>query len=454
MLWKSQFVFIIKILRLFLKTERMITINTKEFTFFDLHNMPYDRASKLTEVPYLDESGEIVPVNEQIAIVTHYLNLLHSDNYLISYTRAAEDILRNWAELLGKDKSTNNLDTLKESTPYGYLFANVIKAPFKPVANPTFRFIDLFAGIGGFRIAMQKCGGECVYSSEWDVNAQKTYYHNFGDVPFGDITKESNKRLIPNGFDVLCAGFPCQAFSIAGYRKGFEDTRGTLFFDVAEIIRRKRPKAVYLENVKNLYTHDGGKTFEVIKNSLEELGYVVYHQVMNAMEYANIPQNRERIFIVCFDPQQVPNHNDFCFPQKEKLTKTIHDCINYNEKNEKLFYGDKMGHIQELRDGITSKDTIYQWRRQYVRENKSNVCPTLTANMGTGGHNVPLILTNYGIRKLSPKECLNFQGFPAQYTFPDNIADSAKYKQAGNSVVVPLIYKVCKNIISIISKNS
>lgn len=321
---------------------------------------------------------------------------------------------------------------------------------FLPIKRAKFSFIDLFAGIGGFRLAMQDCGGKCVYSSEWDENARQTYFHNFGDTPFGDITLESNKQLIPDNFDVLCAGFPCQAFSIAGYRKGFEDTRGTLFFDVAEIIRRKRPKAVFLENVKNLYTHDNGNTFAVIKQTLEELGYVVYHQVMNAMEYANVPQNRERIFIVCFEPIQVPNHSEFSFPQKEKLTKTIADCIDYSVTDKKYFYSDKFPHYDMLLHDMVSKDTIYQWRRQYVRENKSNVCPTLTANMGTGGHNVPLILTDNGIRKLTPKECIMFQGYPQEYEFPDTIAKSAMYKQAGNSVVVPLITKVSKRITDVI----
>ncbi len=334
---------------------------------------------------------------------------------------------------------------------YG-LFSELFNVPFPSPVNPKFTFIDLFAGIGGFRIALQNLGGECVFSSEWDEQAQKTYLENFGEVPFGDITKESTKQQIPDGFDILCAGFPCQAFSIAGYRKGFADTRGTLFFDVAEIIKRKKPKVVFLENVKNLCTHDNGKTFTVIKNTLESLGYNVNYKVMNAMEYANVPQNRERIFIVCFDPQQVALSKEFSFPEKETLKNDIHSCINNEENNEKLFYTDKMSHITELRNGITSKDTIYQWRRQYVRENKSKVCPTLTANMGTGGHNVPLILTDKGIRKLSPKECLNFQGYPKNFVFPSSIPDSAKYKQAGNSVVVPLISKVCKQITSIICK--
>lgn len=326
--------------------------------------------------------------------------------------------------------------------------------PFPTPINPTFTFIDLFAGIGGFRIACQNIGGECVFSSEWDSNAQKTYAHNFGDTPYGDITDVAVKNAIPEHFDLLCGGFPCQAFSIAGYQKGFEDTRGTLFFDVADIIKRHRPKAVFLENVKNLKGHDNGNTFKVIKKTLEDLNYVVYDKVMNAMEYANVPQHRERIFIVCFDLEQVHNHASFTFPSKVALTRNIHECINADENNPKLFYSDKMSHFDELKQGIVSMDTIYQWRRVYVRENKSSVCPTLTANMGTGGHNVPLILTKAGIRKLSPKECLNFQGFPSTYQFPTNIPFSACYKQAGNSVVVPLIQEVCQQIYTVLSERS
>lgn len=428
---------------------------SEDFTMFDIVKRAIDRSIKgVFDSTCLDEDGHVLSFNEQVAIVTHYLMLKDSGGFGETYASKGSGILNLWYDFLKGNTTEQYVEGLVcEEAFYGNFFNNVTMAPFHAPEHPTFRFIDLFAGIGGFRIAMQDCGGECVYSSEWDEKAQKTYYQNFGEMPFGDITKEYNKRLIPDNFDVLCAGFPCQAFSIAGYRRGFEDTRGTLFFDVAEIIRRKRPKAVYLENVKNLYTHDDGRTFQVIKNTLEELGYVVYHKVMNAMDYANVPQNRERIFIVCFNPETVPNYAEFVFPEKEPLTRTIHDCIDYGNKDPKLFYGDSMGHIEEIRAGVVSKDTIYQWRRQYVRENKSNVCPTLTANMGTGGHNVPLILTNDGIRKLSPKECLNFQGYPDNYTFPINIADSAKYKQAGNSVVVPLIRKVCKNIISTISKD-
>lgn len=322
--------------------------------------------------------------------------------------------------------------------------------PFPNPQNWAFTFIDLFAGIGGFRIACQNIGGRCVFSSEWDIKAQQTYAYNFGDVPYGDITLEETKTQIPDNFDLLCAGFPCQAFSIAGNRLGFNDTRGTLFFDVAEIIRRKRPRAVFLENVKNLQSHDNGQTFRVIKATLEELGYAVYHKVMSPDKYANIPQNRERIFIVCFDKEQVPNHSDFEYPEAMPLTKSIRECIDETVIEDKYFYTDKMSHFAELKSAIRSFDTIYQWRRVYVRENKSNLCPTLTANMGEGGHNVPLILTKKGIRKLTPKECLNFQGYPSQYEFPQGMANSYCYKQAGNSVAVPLIQRVCQQILQIL----
>lgn len=416
-----------------------------------ISNIILDKSIK--ETPFLktakDSDGNQITLSEQMAYLTHFIQN-HKISHKLSYSQKALEIIEEVSEYLNATDEGNDIVS-EPAVDYSYsLFSDIVHPRFPSVANPKFTFIDLFAGIGGFRIALQSLGGKCVFSSEWDANAQKTYFYNFGEIPYGDITKESIKNCIPDGFDVLCAGFPCQAFSIAGYRKGFEDTRGTLFFDVAEIIKRKRPKAVFLENVKNLYTHDNGKTFAVIKATLEELGYVVYHKVMNSMEYANVPQNRERIFIVCFDPNQVKNHHQFSFPERTELTHTIHDCIDPEINDKALFYGTKFIHYEELKRDMVSMDTIYQWRRQYVRENKSNVCPTLTANMGTGGHNVPLILTKYGIRKLSPKECINFQGYPKEYQFPTTIANSAKYKQAGNSVVVPLITKVCQNIISII----
>lgn len=395
----------------------------------------------------LNEDGSLMPFDEQMAIISHYLHTAETV-YSRTYEQRAQGLIADICNvhLASDDKSCAvEPDVLQYS-----LFSDLFSVPFLPIKNPKFTFIDLFAGIGGFRIAMQNIGGKCVFSSEWDEMAKKTYLLNYGEVPFGDITKESTKSYIPDGFDVLCAGFPCQAFSVAGYRKGFEDTRGTLFFDVAEIVKRKRPKVVFLENVKNLYTHDNGNTFQVIKSTLEELGYFVFHKIMSPVEYANVPQNRERIFIVCFDKKRVPNYENFSFPEKVELTKTIHDCIDHTVSDKRFIYTEKMSHYDELKANIVSRDTVYQWRRQYVRENKSGVCPTLTANMGTGGHNVPLILSDYGIRKLTPRECLNFQGFPAEYKFPETNAISANYKQAGNSVTVPLIEKVCQEIWKII----
>ncbi|MCL4124421.1 UNVERIFIED_CONTAM: hypothetical protein GTU68_002800, partial [Idotea baltica] len=318
--------------------------------------------------------------------------------------------------------------------------------PFKTPNNYKFKFIDLFAGIGGFRLALQNTGGKCVYTSEWEVAAKKTYSKNFGEIPFGDITKDRTKSYIPEDFDILCAGFPCQAFSIAGKRKGFEDTRGTLFFDVEEIIEKHRPKVVFLENVKNLVTHDKGKTFKTIIEILEKkLGYRVNSEILNSMTHANIPQNRERIFIVAFDPEQVVNYKNFKFPEKIELTKTIHDILEKEKQEDKYYYKKAHQYYPELDRVMTSKNTVYQWRRVYVRENKSNVCPTLTANMGTGGHNVPLIRDNFGVRKLTPRECFSFQGYPENYILP-NLANSKLYKQAGNSVTTTLIERISTEI--------
>ncbi len=305
---------------------------------------------------------------------------------------------------------------------------------------------------------MEANGGKCVYSSEWDDAAKQTYYANYGEVPYGDITKQETKALIPDHFDILCAGFPCQAFSIAGYQKGFEDVRGTLFFDIADILEKYRPKAFYLENVKNLKSHDNGRTFDKIMDVLQNrLGYVVDSKVMNPCEYANVPQNRERIFIVGFDPNQlkIPKKSfsngifEFTFPEKTELKRSIHDIIDDSVSDEKLFYKQNHIYYKKMKDVITNPDTVYQWRRVYIRENKNGVCPTLTANMGEGGHNVPIIMTSKGIRKFTPEECLGFQGFPVKkgFHYPTTIAQSKKYKQAGNSVTEPLIARVSEKII-------
>lgn len=386
----------------------------------------------------------VEPIEEEKAVLTHYLHN-YKNGVSAHYKKDALQSLNNYIAYKNEAKA----GIVAEEALQQLLF-EVENVPFPTPKNYTFKFIDLFAGIGGFRLALQNLGGKCIFTSEWDKNAQKTYQANFGEVPFGDITKEKIKNYIPDNFDILCAGFPCQAFSIAGYQKGFSDTRGTLFFDVEQIIEKYRPKVVFLENVKNLVSHDKGKTFKVILEVLEEkLGYKVFHKVLNSMTHANIPQNRERIFIVAFDPKQVKNYKKFRFPDEIELTKKITDILEKGKQANKYYYPETHPYFSELKKTMTKKDTVYQWRRVYVRENKSNVCPTLTANMGAGGHNVPLIIDDFGIRKLTPKECFAFQGYPInEYILPP-IADSKLYMQAGNSVTTPLIERISSEIIKV-----
>lgn len=313
------------------------------------------------------------------------------------------------------------------------------------IMSKNLKVASLFAGIGGICYGFKQAGADIVWANEIDRDACKTYRHNFGDeyLVEGDI-KDVNPHDIPD-IDILNGGFPCQAFSVAGYRKGFEDERGNLFFEIERILKVKRPRAILLENVKNLEGHDKGNTFRVIKEHLEALGYHVHHKVLNTMEYGNVPQNRERIYIVGFLSEDA--YNKFTYPEPIKLEKTIHDVIDFNDKKPLGLYYNNSKYYPELKKTMTKQDTVYQWRRVYCRENKSNVCPTLTANMGTGGHNVPLILDNYDIRKLTPEECVGFQGFPPEFSFPDDIKNSSKYKQAGNSVSVPVVKRIAENMI-------
>ena len=303
----------------------------------------------------------------------------------------------------------------------------------------------LFGGIGGIELGFEQAGFNVVWANEFDQNASITYQLNHQhELRIDDI-----HNVEPNEFqdvDILTGGFPCQAFSIAGYQKGFEDDRGNLFFEVLRLIAAKKPRVVFLENVKNLVGHDKGNTYRVIKEALRSHGYFVKDKVMNGCEYGNVPQNRERIYIVAFSNQT--DCKNFDFPESIPLTKKLSDVIDFENKVEDRFYykPEKCVFYDELEKNITSKETIYQWRRKYVRENKSGVCPTLTANMDTGGHNVPLIYTDDGIRKLTPKECFNMQGFPENFQIPGNLAMSHLYKQAGNSVVVPVVQRIAENI--------
>ncbi len=307
-----------------------------------------------------------------------------------------------------------------------------------------FKVGSLFAGVGGIDLGFENAGFNLVWANEFDKNACITYRFNFKHQLF----EEDIWNLDPSNLseiDILTAGFPCQPFSIAGYRKGFNDDRGNLFFRILEYIEALNPKVVFLENVKNLKSHDKGNTYKVIVEALEAHGYSYKTEILNTKDYGNIPHNRERIFIVAFR-NDVASADNFEFPNKEKLTNTIANIISSDKVDDKFYYGEDKYMYPLLKESMKSKETVYQWRRQYVRENKSNVCPTLTANMGTGGHNVPLVVTDYGFRKLTPKECFKFQGFPNDFKAPDGLANSHLYKQAGNSVSVPVIQRIAENI--------
>lgn len=304
---------------------------------------------------------------------------------------------------------------------------------------------SLYAGVGGICLGFKKSGFEIAWANEFDKNACITYRENFNHKLIeGDVMELDLASLAK--IDVLAGGFPCQPFSIAGYRKGFDDNRGNHFFRMLDFVDEMRPKVLFFENVKNLVGHDKGNTFKVIKKEIEIRGYSFNAKVLNTKDYGNVPHNRERIFIVGFDKNVFEKEIIlFDFPQKEKLTRTVRDVFTQEYVDEKFYYREDKYMFDKLKSNMLREDTVYQFRRHYVRENKSNVCPTLTANMGTGGHNVPLIKTKYGYRKLTPKECFDFQGFPKNYRLP-NIADSHLYKQAGNSVSVPVIQRIAENI--------
>jgi DNA (cytosine-5)-methyltransferase 1 len=309
---------------------------------------------------------------------------------------------------------------------------------------------SLYAGVGGICMGLKNAGFHISWANEFDKNACITYRENHKNhLIEGDVLQLNINEI--EKVDIIAGGFPCQPFSVAGYRKGFGDNRGNHFFKILDFVDTMRPKVIFLENVKNLVGHDNGNTFKLIRDSILERDYTFQSKVINTKDYGNIPHNRERIFIVAFDKTQVVDaENKFKYPSKETLTRKIQDLIEKEEVDEKFYYKEDKYMFDTLKEGIVSENTIYQFRRHYVRENKSNVCPTLTANMGTGGHNVPLIKTKYGIRKLTPKECFRFQGFPENFKLP-NIANSHLYKQAGNSVSVPVIEAISKNIFTVLS---
>ena len=304
-------------------------------------------------------------------------------------------------------------------------------------------FIDLFAGLGGFRIALESLGAKCVYSNEWDKYAQEVYQMNFDEIPEGDITKV-NAEEIPN-HDILCAGFPCQAFSISGKRQGFEDSRGTLFFDVARIVKEKKPKVVFMENVKNFSTHDNGNTLGVVEKTMVELGYTFYWSVLNSLDYG-VPQKRERIYMVCF--RNDLNVNDFEFPKPFKLNKFVEDFLLPEEVKDLIVTRDDLKIVKDdpkeninksYRLGTVGKGG--QGERIYSIK---GIAITLSAYGGgvfakTGGY-----LINGKTRKLHPRECARIMGFPDSYKIHPN--KNQAYKQFGNSVVINVLQYIAEKI--------
>ena len=397
----------------------------------------------------------------QIAILSHYLHSFDGKQDLESKANRNEILtaIRDYIEYkritdkqnpLWQDVNDEQVSMAAESPLENDLFRDFYDIPFPAPKNPKFTFIDLFAGMGGFRLAMQAQGGKCVFSSEWNAYSQKTYFANFGEMPFGDITKDLTKSYIPEKFDVLCAGFPCQPFSIAGVSKkkslgretGFKDkTQGTLFFDVADIISRHRPKAFYLENVKNLTSHDKGNTFRVIRETLEELNYSIHYQVMDGQTY--VPQHRERIMIVGFDKNLYHGEEKFDFPEQHEATRAIKEILDPNI-DPKYTLSDKLwAYLQNYAEKHRAKGNGFG----YGLVDLNGISRTLSARYYKDGSEILIPQDNgKNPRRLSPRECARLMGYPDQYRI-DRVSDVQAYRQCGNSVIVPLITAVSEQII-------
>lgn len=307
------------------------------------------------------------------------------------------------------------------------------------------KMIDLFAGTGAFSYAFHSTNKvETVFANDLLESSESIFNLN-NNVK---LTKQDlitiKEDEIPS-FNILTGGFPCQPFSIAGSQKGFDDERSNVFWKILSIIKTHSPGIVILENVKNLQSHDNGLTFKIIIENLTNCGYYVKHNIINTCKVTHIPQNRERIYIVCFKDKTLFDKFNMDFDKTENIN--IMDLLD-QDVPDKYYYTDKSAIYDELKQNVVShiqNNTIYQYRRYYVRENKNSVCPTLTANMGTGGHNVPIILENKGIRKLTPRECFNLQGFPKDYKLPV-LSDSKLYSLAGNAVSIPVVTLIANRI--------
>lgn len=413
-----------------------------------------------------NEKMNTEPFDDGNAVMTHYLH--HSHNGVAKYFKDDAFIFLK-KTLKYKYPDQDITDVVAENTMQQLLFQHdKNKILFPPNIKPTFKFIDLFAGIGGFRIAAQEAGGECVFSSEWNEFAKKTYYHNFGEIPFGDITKDGIKKFIPKDFDLLCAGFPCQPFSYAGLKEGFEDTtRGTLFFDILEILKKHRPKMFLLENVKGLKSHENGKTLKTIESALTNLGYNIQWEILNSYDFG-LPQYRERWYCVGFLEKV-----DFKFPKGNnrgvKLKAIINDKYNNDKKLklsefeiERIEYHfnsnqERVQHDNSKYNSNTKKGRhgVYSYQKPdgSLRFHIGDVAktqiqeafytcldtyaPTIIANR------VPKLWDLK--RKLAVEESLKLQGFPDKFEFP--VSDNQAYKQLGNSVAVPVIEAIVRQML-------
>lgn len=379
--------------------------------------------------------------NNDLAQLTHYLQN-HKNGVSHYFKSAATNYLTNLHE---------NLNILTEADLQYYL---PIKwdIPFPPTSNPKFTFIDLFAGIGGIRLAYQNLGGKCVFTSEWDYYSKKTYEANFGEVPFGDIT-EIHEKLIPD-HDILLAGFPCQPFSIAGVSKknalgrahGFlDETQGTLFFDIARILKHKKPPVFMLENVKNLVSHDKGKTFKVITETLKELGYTIHYKVLDGKYY--VPQHRERIIIVGFRNSIYHGKESFEFPEPSEAKFAIKSILE-DHVDEKYTLTNRLWNYLQ---GYAEKHKLKGNGFGFGLTDLNGISRTMSARYYKDGAEILIPQKGKNPRRLTPRECARLQGFPDKFIIP--VSDNQAYKQFGNSVVSPLIQAVGKNIVKELLKN-
>ena len=308
---------------------------------------------------------------------------------------------------------------------------------------------SLFSGIGGIDIAFKQAGFKISWAIDNDENCCCTYLHNFVD---SQITPKDIRMINPAELckvDILIAGFPCQSFSVAGKQKGFSDTRGHLFYEVEKFIQAYSPRFIFLENVPNLMEHDNGKTFNIVHNVLSKLDYSIRYRVLRASEYGGVPQIRDRVYIVAFREQI--DCDLFAFPEPIELKCSIEDVLQRDYKRHKAYYYIENDDFYKFAKGIvTRKDSIYRVYHDSIKLTQNKMCPTLTASMGIRPNQVPLVVDNYGLRKLTIQECLDFQGFPKDFRFPNTITLEDAYKQIGNSVCVPVVRRIAEQIQKIV----